>query len=71
MGHKPWDMPWRRAERRRGKQQWRSEILLTEDDLDGGWVAQRLDLPGCVSQGDTRVEALTNLDDAAEAWLAK
>lgn len=25
MGHKPWDLPWRRAERRRGKQRWQAE----------------------------------------------
>lgn len=28
MGHKPWDMPWRRAERRRAKQQWQTDMRL-------------------------------------------
>lgn len=25
MGHKPWDLPWRRAERRRAKQAWKDD----------------------------------------------
>jgi predicted RNase H-like HicB family nuclease len=74
MGHKPWDMPWRRAERRRAKQHWLSEaadeVRLLPDLLDGGWVAERTDLPGCISQGNTVGEALDNLADAAEAWHA-
>lgn len=34
------------------------------DTLDGGWVAECPELPGCFSQGDTREEALSNLSDA-------
>jgi predicted RNase H-like HicB family nuclease len=40
------------------------KVKLEEDELDGGWVAYCLDLPGCVSQGDTEEEALENLTDA-------
>lgn len=73
VGHKPWDMPWRRAERRRGKRRWRAEVAdevrLTPCDLDGGFVAERLDLPGSISQGETEEEALANAD-AADEWLA-
>lgn len=42
MGHKPWDMPWRRAERRRGKRAWKNDAEVegrfygtdTTDGLD-------------------------------------
>jgi predicted RNase H-like HicB family nuclease len=37
---------------------------VREDALDGGWVAECPDIPGCFSQGDTRDEALSNLSDA-------
>lgn len=43
---------------------WTVTIRVREDALDGGWVAECLDLPGCLSQGDTREEALDNLSDA-------
>jgi len=43
---------------------WTFSVRVKEDTLDGGWVAECLDLPGCFSQGDTREEALDNLSDA-------
>jgi predicted RNase H-like HicB family nuclease len=39
-------------------------ITLEPDELDGGWVAECRDLPGCVSQGETQHEALENILDA-------
>lgn len=39
-------------------------IKLESDELDGGWVASVVDLPGCMSQGETREEALENAIDA-------
>jgi antitoxin HicB len=42
--------------------------LVPEDD--GTWYARILELPGCMSVGDTQVEALANLDDAMSAWLS-
>lgn len=41
---------------------------LPEDD-GGGWLAIVPDLPGCSSDGETQMEALTNVEDAIEAWL--
>ena len=41
--------------------------LVPEDD--GTWYARILELPGCMSVGDTQAEALTNLDDAMSAWI--
>jgi predicted RNase H-like HicB family nuclease len=43
---------------------WTFTVRVREDPLDGGWVAECTDLPGCFSQGDTREEALYNLSDA-------
>lgn len=38
-------------------------------DETGGYVAQVLELPGCISEGDTPDEAIENLDDAMRGWL--
>lgn len=35
----------------------------------GGYLATAPDLPGCVSDGETEAEALTNAHDAIEAWI--
>jgi predicted RNase H-like HicB family nuclease len=39
-------------------------VVVERDELDGGYVAECLNLPGCVSQGETEDEALENLADA-------
>ena len=36
---------------------------------DGYWVAQCPSLPGCVSQGRTRDEAIENIKEAIEAYI--
>ena len=41
-------------------------ILQKEDD---GYVATVPVLPGCVSQGDSREEALKNIEEAIEVYL--
>ena len=43
--------------------------MLIERDEDGVFVAQVPSLPGCVSQGMTRGEALSNVQEAIEAYL--
>jgi len=35
-----------------------------ERDEDGVWVAECPSIPGCVSQGDTREQALNNIREA-------
>ena len=41
------------------------KFLVTIDrDEDGVWVAECPSIPGCVSQGDTREEALANVEEA-------
>lgn len=42
--------------------------LAPEDG--GGFLALALDLPGCMSDGETPEEALRNGYDAIESWLA-
>jgi predicted RNase H-like HicB family nuclease len=38
-------------------------------DPEGGYVAQIKDLPGCLSQGETLEEAMTNINEARELWI--
>ena len=44
-------------------------VTTLERDEDGVWVAECPSIPGCVSQGDTRDEALTNIREAIAACL--
>ena len=43
--------------------------VLIEQDDDGIFVAQVPTLPGCVSQGDTRQQALDHIREAIELYL--
>lgn len=43
--------------------------VLVEEDEDGVYVAECPTLPGCVSQGKTREEALKNISDAIKGYL--
>ena len=43
--------------------------VLIEPDEDGVFVANVPSLPGCVSQGSTRDEALSNAREAIELYL--
>jgi predicted RNase H-like HicB family nuclease len=45
------------------------QVILYPDPEDGGWVAEVPSLPGCISQGDTREEALENVRDAIDTWI--
>ncbi len=38
-------------------------------DADGGYVAEIKDLPGCLTQGETLEETMTNINEARELWL--
>ncbi len=37
---------------------------------DGYWVAECPSLPGCVSQGKTKEEAIANIKEAIQAYVA-
>ncbi len=41
-------------------------IYPGEDDY---WVAEVPSLPGCISQGKTREEAVTNIKEAIQAYI--
>jgi predicted RNase H-like HicB family nuclease len=43
--------------------------VLIEQDEDGVFVADVPALPGCISQGKTRTEALNNIQEAIEAYV--
>ena len=44
-------------------------MAVIERDEDGKWVIECPSIPGCVSQGDTRDEALANIREAIAACL--
>jgi len=44
--------------------------VIIEQDEDGVYVAEVPSLPGCVSQGTSRTEALANIKDAIAGYVA-
>ena len=44
------------------------QILLYTDE-DGFWVVECPSLPGCLSQGKTKEEAITNIKEAIVAYI--
>jgi predicted RNase H-like HicB family nuclease len=44
--------------------------VIVEADEDGKFIAECPTLPGCISQGTTRDEALLNIKDAIAGYLA-
>jgi len=44
--------------------------VIVEQDEDGIFVAQCPALPGCISEGTKRKEAVANIKDAIEGYLA-
>jgi predicted RNase H-like HicB family nuclease len=43
--------------------------VVLEQEPDGGYVASVPALPGCVSQGDSRDEAMVNISEAIELYV--
>ena len=43
--------------------------VILEQEPDGGFVVTVPALPGCVSQGDTKDEAIKNIREAIELYL--
>jgi len=44
-------------------------LTTLERDEDGVWIAECPSIPGCVSQGETRDEAVANIREAIAACL--
>ena len=47
----------------------RYEVILYWSAEDEAYVAEVPELPGCLSDGETRAEALANAEDAMRAWI--
>jgi predicted RNase H-like HicB family nuclease len=43
--------------------------VILEQEQEGGYVVSVPALPGCVSQGDNRAEALMNIREAIELYI--
>ena len=43
--------------------------IVLEPAEEGGYVAHVPSLPGCISEGDTREEAVKNIKEAIELYL--
>ncbi len=43
--------------------------VTLEQDTDGMFVAECPNLPGCISQGKTRDEAIQNIKDAIDGYI--
>jgi predicted RNase H-like HicB family nuclease len=48
-------------------QRYPAHVFWSEEDE--GYIALAIDLPGCSAFGDTRSEALAELQDAIAAWI--
>ncbi len=43
-------------------------VVLSRGD-DGYWVVEVPSLPGCISQGRSKEEAIGNIKEAIEGWI--
>ena len=43
--------------------------VIIEQDEDGVFIANCPSLPGCISQGYTRIEAINNIQDAMKGYI--
>jgi predicted RNase H-like HicB family nuclease len=45
------------------------KIEIMPDADEGGFAARLPELPGCITVGETKEDALANIEDAKRAWL--
>lgn len=50
-------------------QDYRIVVEHLSDEDGGGFAAYVPDLPGCMSDGETRSEAITNAEEAISDWI--
>jgi len=43
--------------------------VILREEKEGGYSAQVVELPGCISQGENREEALANIREAIEGYV--
>lgn len=46
------------------------QVVFRECPDEGGFIAECMDIPGCLSQGETMEQAEANIRDAIQACLA-
>jgi antitoxin HicB len=46
------------------------EIIREDDEENPGWVARVIELPGCITQGDTFEELGEMIEDAMRGWIS-
>jgi predicted RNase H-like HicB family nuclease len=44
-------------------------IITIDRDEDGVWITECPSIPGCISQGDTKEQAIVNIREAIELCL--
>jgi len=49
---------------------WHMRQIVVYPGEDGRWVAECPSLPGCVSQGKTKEEAIENAKEAIQGYIA-
>lgn len=47
----------------------RKFTVILREEPEGGYSAQCIELPGAISEGETRREALVNIKEAIEGYL--
>ena len=47
----------------------RYEIIIYWSEDDGCYIAEVPELPGCMADGETRVEVLNNVETIISEWL--
>ena len=43
--------------------------IIIEQDEDGNYIAECPSLPGCISEGKNRIEAVKNIQDAIKGYI--
>jgi antitoxin HicB len=43
-------------------------IMKASAEMGGCYIAEVKELPGCIADGDTRAEAMKNIEDAIDLW---
>ena len=47
----------------------RYEVIIYWSEDDGHYIAEVPELPGCMADGETRVEVLNNVETIISEWL--
>jgi predicted RNase H-like HicB family nuclease len=47
------------------------EIIVRWSDAKGAYIAEVPELPGCMADGQTRQEAVTNAERAIQEWIER